>query len=45
VIVEEAGGRFTTGAGERRFDGPSAVASNGLIHAELLDCLEGVPRP
>ncbi len=36
IIVEEAGGRFTTAAGERRIDGPSAVASNGLIHDELL---------
>ena len=36
IIVEEAGGRFTTVAGERRIDGASAVASNGLIHDELL---------
>ena len=36
VIVEEAGGRFTTAAGERRIDGASAVATNGLIHNELL---------
>jgi histidinol-phosphatase len=36
LIVEEAGGRFTTAAGERAFDGPSAVASNGVIHDELL---------
>jgi histidinol-phosphatase len=36
IIVEEAGGMFTTAAGERRIDGASAVASNGLIHAELL---------
>ena len=36
IIIEEAGGRFTTAAGERRFDGASAVASNGLIHGELL---------
>lgn len=42
VIVEEAGGRFTTGAGERRIDGPSAVATNGLIHADLLRRLGGV---
>ena len=32
VIVEEAGGRFTTATGERPIDGASAVASNGLIH-------------
>jgi histidinol-phosphatase len=36
VIVEEAGGRFTTAAGERVIDGPSAVATNGAIHDELL---------
>jgi len=45
VIVEESGGRFTTAAGERRIDGPSAVASNGLVHDELLKRLEGVSRP
>ena len=36
IIVEEAGGHFTTAAGERRIDGASAVASNGLIHDDLL---------
>jgi histidinol-phosphatase len=36
LIVEEAGGRFTTAGGERRIDGASVVASNGLIHDELL---------
>jgi histidinol-phosphatase len=36
VIVEEAGGRFTTVSGERAIDGPSAVATNGLIHDDLL---------
>ncbi len=36
VIVEEAGGRFTTVTGERRINGPSAVASNGVMHDELL---------
>jgi histidinol-phosphatase len=36
VIVEEAGGRFTTVSGERAIDGGSAVGSNGLIHDELL---------
>jgi Archaeal fructose-1,6-bisphosphatase and related enzymes of inositol monophosphatase family len=40
VIVEEAGGRFTTAAGERRIDGASAVATNGLIHSELLGRLQ-----
>jgi histidinol-phosphatase len=41
VIVEEAGGRFTTALGERAIDGASAVATNGLIHEELLRRLRG----
>jgi histidinol-phosphatase len=41
VIVEEAGGRFTTAAGERRIDGASAVATNSVIHEELLGRLQG----
>jgi histidinol-phosphatase len=41
VIVEEAGGRFTTASGERRIDGPSAVATNGILHDELLRRLGG----
>jgi histidinol-phosphatase len=40
VIVEEAGGRFTSATGERRIDGSSAVATNGLIHEELLRRLQ-----
>jgi histidinol-phosphatase len=36
VIVEEAGGRFTTATGERAIDGASAVATNGLVHDDLL---------
>ena len=43
VIVEEAGGRFTTAAGERRIDGPSAVATNGVLHDELLIRLSEPP--
>jgi histidinol-phosphatase len=45
VIVEEAGGRFTTAAGERRIDGQSAVATNGLIHDDLLRRLSGAGPP
>jgi histidinol-phosphatase len=41
VIVEEAGGRFSDREGEARIDGGSAVASNGLIHDELLAALAG----
>ena len=44
VIVEEAGGRFTTAAGERRIDGPTAVATNGVIHEELLRRLAATSR-
>jgi histidinol-phosphatase len=40
VIVEEAGGRFTTATGERAIDGPSAVATNGLIHDDLVRRLQ-----
>jgi histidinol-phosphatase len=36
VIVEEAGGRFSDLEGESRIDRGSAVASNGLVHDELL---------
>jgi histidinol-phosphatase len=39
VIVEEAGGRFTDFEGVARFDGRSAIASNGLLHDELLRSL------
>lgn len=36
VMVEEAGGRFTDFAGERRIDGGTAISSNGLLHDTLL---------
>jgi histidinol-phosphatase len=36
VIVEEAGGRFSTLEGEARPDGGSCVCSNGLLHDEVL---------
>jgi histidinol-phosphatase len=36
VIVEEAGGRFSDFEGAPRIDGGTAVASNGLLHDELL---------
>jgi histidinol-phosphatase len=39
VIVEEAGGRFSDREGVARIDGASAVASNGLLHDELLAAL------
>ncbi len=40
VIVEEAGGRFTTLSGEARPDGGSCVCSNGLLHDEVLAGLQ-----
>jgi histidinol-phosphatase len=39
IVVEEAGGRFTDAGGTRRIDGPSAVATNGVIHDDLLERL------
>jgi histidinol-phosphatase len=36
VIVEEAGGRATSLAGERTIHGKSFVTSNGLLHDEAL---------
>ena len=37
--VEEAGGRFTDWSGRRTIDGGEAVATNGFLHAEVLDLL------
>ena len=44
ILIEEAGGRMTTTAGERAFaiDGV-AVATNGWIYAELLERLLATP--
>lgn len=39
VIVEEAGGRFTTLGGEARADGGSGVSTNGLLHDDVLRSL------
>jgi histidinol-phosphatase len=39
VIVEEAGGRFTSLSGEARPDGGSVVCSNGLLHDAVLEAL------
>jgi histidinol-phosphatase len=45
VIVEEAGGRFTTTTGERTIEAASAVATNGVIHEQLLRRLGRVSPP
>ncbi len=41
VVVEEAGGRFTDLSGRPRPDGGSALATNGLLHDEVLRLLGG----
>jgi histidinol-phosphatase len=41
VVIEEAGGRLTDLAGVRRIDGLEVVASNGLLHDEVLARLRG----
>ncbi len=41
VLIEEAGGRVTDVDGARRIDAPSFVASNGLVHDEVLRRLRG----
>jgi histidinol-phosphatase len=38
-IVEEANGRFTDWQGQRTIRGGNAVASNGLLHDQVLACL------
>lgn len=42
VIVREAGGRFTDLDGRDGTDGPGAIASNGLLHDELVERLQAV---
>jgi histidinol-phosphatase len=44
VIIEEAGGRFTSLDGRRVFDGGNGIASNGLIH-ETLRSYVSAPLP
>ena len=39
VIVEEAGGKFTSLEGVRTADGGSALSSNGVLHDEVLAAL------
>jgi histidinol-phosphatase len=36
IVIEEAGGRVTDAFGERRIDATSFVATNGLLHDEVL---------
>ncbi len=37
IIVEEAGGRFTDFQGVARFDGGSAISTNGILHDGVLE--------
>jgi histidinol-phosphatase len=41
IIVEEAGGRFSDFAGAPTIYGGDAIASNGFVHEEVLELLEG----
>ena len=42
VIVSEAGGRITDFAGKPfKGDGAETLATNGLIHAEMIEVLAG----
>jgi histidinol-phosphatase len=45
VLIEEAGGRVTDVAGDRRIDAPSFIGSNGLLHDEILRRLRVPPGP
>jgi histidinol-phosphatase len=40
-IVEEAGGRFTDFEGVARFDGTTAISTNGLLHDAVVGALRG----
>jgi histidinol-phosphatase len=39
VVVEEAGGRLTDFQGRRSYQGPTALATNGLVHDAILEKL------
>jgi histidinol phosphatase-like enzyme (inositol monophosphatase family) len=43
VLIREAGGRFTSFRGEETIYGGGAIASNGLIHDELVAALTATP--
>jgi histidinol-phosphatase len=45
VVVEEAGGRLTDLSGRRRLDSREGLASNGLLHDELLARLADAGPP
>jgi len=39
VLIEEAGGRVTDFQGRRTYQGPTALATNGLVHEAILEKL------
>jgi histidinol-phosphatase len=41
ILIEEAGGRVTDFKGQRTYAGGNALASNGLLHDEILEKLNG----
>lgn len=43
VLIREAGGKFTSLTGEETIYGGGAIASNGLIHDELVAALQATP--
>jgi histidinol-phosphatase len=45
ILIEEAGGRFTDFTGAATIYGGTAVASNGLVHEEILRLLREPPAP
>ena len=40
LLVEEAGGTFTNHLGDASHDGPTAISSNGALHADVLERLQ-----
>jgi len=45
LILEEAGGRLSNFSGDRHPIGDELVASNALIHTDLVTLLSGVDKP
>jgi histidinol-phosphatase len=43
-IIEEAGGTFTDWQGNATLDAGEAIATNGLVLAEVLAATRGMPR-
>jgi histidinol-phosphatase len=41
ILIEEAGGRFSNFAGQSSLSDGTAIASNGLLHQEVLRALQG----